>query len=479
MVELAKRRGFFWPSFSIYGGESGLYDYGPLGVLLRDNIVNLWKASYMLEDALFIDTPVMVPHTVFNASGHIARFYDIGAECSSCHTKQKLESILRYNKIEAPVSDIASANEALETHVVKCPVCGARITEAKEFYQMFRLPAQGSSGDLYLRPETAQGIFVNFKLLNNVNRGRIPMVTAQYGKGFRNEISPRQALIRLREFSQGEVEVFVHPEKKYWKDLQTATAKEITALTKDSREVHGKVADLYADGILGSNALSYFINKTNELLVSLGINPENIRFRQHHDDERAHYSRDSWDAEVLLGDEWVEIVGIADRDDLKTHETSSGESMHVKVDDEEIIPSIIEPSYGIDRMVLAVMMKSFYVRANGYKVLRLKPDVAPYHAAVLPLVNKDGLDTAAESFYAKLRTVDPYVAYDRSGSIGRRYARQDEIGTPLCITFDYDSLKDGTVTVRDRDTTKQIRMSSEEILKKSLKIDIQALIQAA
>jgi len=430
----------------------------------------------MVEDAIFIDTPVMVPHTVFNASGHIARFYDIGAECPSCHTKQKLETILNYNNITFPVNDIAGAQEVLETHIVKCPVCGARITEAKEFYQMFRLPGQGSSGDLYLRPETAQGIFVNFKLLNNVNRGRIPMVTAQYGKGFRNEISPRQSLIRLREFSQGEVEVFVHPKRKYWKDLPVTG--DIMVLTKNGAKADRSVIDLYSQGIFSSNALSYFINKTREILLNIGIRPDGIRFRQHRDDERAHYSRDSWDAEVLIDSDWVEIVGIADRDDLKNHETMSGESMHVKIGDEEFIPSIIEPSYGIDRMVLAVMMHSFYIRENGYKVMRFKPEVAPYHAAVLPLVNREGLDTLAESFFNRLRSIDPYVVYDKSGSIGRRYARQDEIGTPLCITFDMDSLKDGTVTVRDRDTTRQIRLNSDELLTKSLVKEVPGLIPA-
>ena len=431
----------------------------------------------MREGAIFIDTPVMVPHTVFNASGHIARFYDIGAECSNCHTKQKLESILKYNNIDLPAGDIASAQNVLDTHIVKCPVCGARITEAKEFYQMFRLPSQGSSGDLYLRPETAQGIFVNFKLLNNVNRGRIPMVTAQYGKGFRNEISPRQSLIRLREFSQGEVEVFVHPVKKYWKELEKQ--RKLTVLTKDGREMTGSVFYLCSSGILSSNALSYFLNKTHELLVSAGINPDQIRFRQHHDDERAHYSRDSWDAEVLLDGEWVELVGIADRDDLKNHETASGESMHVKVDEEEIIPSIIEPSYGIDRIVLAVMMHSYYTRENGYKVMRLRPEIAPYHAAILPLVNKEGIDTMAEEFFEKLRVIDPYVIFDKSGSIGRRYARQDEIGTPICITFDRDTLNDDSVTIRDRDTTKQARIKKDDLLKKSLTVDFPEIIQAS
>ena len=462
VVELAKRRGFFWPSFSIYGGESGLYDYGPLGVLLRDNIVRIWKESYLADDAIFIDTPVIVPASVFRASGHLDKFADLATECSKCHNRQKLETVLEASGFHNIIKTVPEANEFLANNVVKCIVCGNRITSATEFKLMFRMPSQGSVGDLYLRPETAQGIFVNFKLLNNFYRNRLPMAVAQLGKGFRNEISPRQSLIRLKEFSQGEVEVFVDPQKKFWKDF--TGGHRLNLLPRSGAPVTAEVTSPEAFPLMSSNSMSYFIDKTASILRDVGINLESVRFRQVPLNDLAHYSSDTWDVEVRIDDDWVEVVGIADRNDLTNHEKSSGETMSVKMEDRTITPSIIEPSYGIDRIFISVMIHSFRTRENGFKVLSLPESVSPYHAAVFPLVNKDGLDKLAESFFASLRKKDPYVVYDQSGSIGRRYARQDEIGTPYCITFDSQTLQDSTVTVRERDSAKQVRFRTDDLV---------------
>ena len=462
VIELAKRRGFFWPSYSIYGGESGFYDYGPLGVMLKDNVIRTWKESYIADGGILIDTPVIVPEAVFRTSGHIEKFSDLATECPKCHNREKLETVMKASGSELVIKNEDEAFKFLQNNTVKCVKCGTRIMKAFESKQMFKIPEQVSSGNLYLRPETAQGIFVNFKLLNTVFRGKLPMAVAQLGKGFRNEISPRQSLLRMKELNMGEVEVFVLPDKKYWKEL--TIGEQINFVPKNGPEVSSDVKSAFENGIISSNAMGYFINKTFMILKSIGLRPENIRFRQQHDDELAHYSVDCWDAEALLDESWVEIVGIADRNDLKKHQDATGESMSVKVDDSDVIPSIIEPAYGIDRMTLSLLMHSYYTRENGFKVLRLPQSVAPYHSAVLPLVNKDGLDDMARDLHEKLLLRDPYIYFDQSGSIGKRYARQDEIGTPYCITLDQDTIKEKTVTVRERDSTKQIRISMESLI---------------
>jgi glycyl-tRNA synthetase len=461
-VELAKRRGFFWPSFSIYGGFAGLYDYGPLGVLLKDNVIREWKESYLNDGAIFIDTPNITPEPVFRASGHIARFSDIAAECEKCKSKFKLESVLSYNNITIVPSSIEEAKKIVSEHKLKCPVCGNIISNVYDFNLMFKV-----SGDYYLRPETAQGIFVNFKLLNNYNRGKLPVVVAQQGKGFRNEISPRQSLIRLREFNQCEVEVFLDPENLKFKEL--FEYKKIKIKPNTGNEFNISVKEAFEKGIISSQAFAYFVLKTQMILENIGIKNELLRFRQHNPDERAHYAADSWDAEALIDDEWFEIVGIANRTDydLKNHQNSSGETMAVKADGREFIPNVIEPSYGIDRIILSLLAQSMEKR-DDKNILKIPYKIAPYHFAIFPLMKKENLKEKAEYIYKELKKLDAYTMYDETGTIGKRYARHDEIGTPYCITVDYQTLEDNTVTVRSRDTTEQKRLKINEVLDPSL-----------
>ncbi|WP_337860203.1 glycine--tRNA ligase [Ferroplasma sp.] len=457
-VELAKRRGFFWPSFSIYGGFAGLYDYGPLGVLLKDNIIRTWKESYLCDDAIFLDTPNVTPEPVFKASGHIARFSDIAAECEKCKTKSKLESVLSFNHISDIPVNLEDAKRIVSENKLKCPVCGNIINNVYDFNLMFKV-----SGDYYLRPETAQGIFVNFKLLNNYNRGKFPMIVAQQGKGFRNEISPRQSLIRLREFNQCEVEAFFDPENLKFKELYEY--KKIKIKPNTGGEFYITVKEAFEKGLISSQAFAYFVLKTQIILENMGIKNELLRFRQHDPDERAHYAADSWDAEALIDDEWFEIVGIANRTDfdLKNHQASSGEPMKVKAEDHEFIPYVIEPSYGIDRIILSLLAQSMEKRDNK-NVLKIPYKIAPYHFAVFPLMKKENLKEKAEYIYNELKKLDKYIIYDDAGTIGKRYARHDEIGTPFCITIDYQTLEDDTVTLRSRDTTEQERIGINKIL---------------
>lgn len=466
VVELAKRRGFFWPAFNIYGGESGFYDYGPLGVLMRDNLYRIWKEAYLREEAIMVDTPVLVPMDVFKSSGHVDKFLDIAAECGNCHLRQKLENFLKPSGITDTFTSSVEAEGFLSTHEVKCTKCGSRILKAFDFKLMFRLPDQGSKGDLFLRPETAQGIFIDFKLLNGYFRGKLPMAVAQQGKGFRNEISPRQTLVRMKEFNMCEVEVFVDPVKKYWKDVPDGDP--ILFVPRDGEQKHMFASEALKKNVLTSNGMAYFINLTHSILLKMGVAPDKIRFRQHHSDELAHYSADSWDAEALVDGDWLEITGIADRNDLKNHESATGEKMAVSTDDGLIIPSVIEPASGLDRIFLSVLMHSLKTRDNGFNLLSLHPEVAPYHAAVFPLVRKDGLDKVAKDLFNELRKTDPYILLDESGSIGKRYARQDEIGTPYCITVDRETIENGTVTVRERDSANQIRIAKDLLIEKGL-----------
>lgn len=458
IVELAKRRGFFWPSFSIYGGFAGFYDYGPLGVLLKDNIIRTWKESYMEDGAIFLDSPNITPEPVFRASGHLARFSDLAAECEKCKSKFKFESVLAFNKQDIIPANLEEAKKIASDTYLKCPVCGSRITNIYDFNLMYKV-----SGDYYLRPETAQGIFVNFKLLFNYNRGKLPMIVGQAGKGFRNEISPRQSLIRLREFNQCEIEVFLDPENLEFKSLYDY--KKIKIKPNTGEELDITVKEAFERGLISSQAFAYFVLKTQNILENIGIESSKLRFRQHDPDERAHYASDSWDAEGLIDNEWFEIVGIANRTDfdLNNHQSSSGETMTTKIEEREFIPYVIEPSYGIDRILLTLMAQSLETR-DGKNVLKIPYPVAPYHFAVFPLMKKEDLKEKAEYIYENMKKQDKYIVYDEAGTIGKRYARQDEIGTPYCITVDYQTLEDNTVTVRSRDTAEQKRIKIEELL---------------
>lgn len=459
VVELSKRRGFFWPSFSIYGGVSGFYDYGPVGVLLKDNIVSAWKKAYLREGAIFIDTPNLSPESVFRASGHLEKFADLAVQCPKCKTKFKLETLLKEKGIEKTPENVNKADEMIKSLSIHCSVCDTPIDGAYNFSLMFKMEKNNSEESLYLRPETAQGIFINFKALSNNFRGRLPMAVAQLGKAFRNEISPRQGLIRMRELNLGEVQVFIDPDRQEWKEVNEGP--EVIFQPNDSESLTMPVKKANDSGLIKNKALAYFINKTLLLLLEVGIPGDMIRFRQHRPDERAHYSSDCWDAEIQLDGDWIETVGVSHRGqyDLTRHQEFSKDSMSINLDGKSVIPAVIEPSHGIDRMVMAVLTQSYYKRESGFKVLRLLPDIAPFHAAVFPLQRRDGLPELAREICDSLTVNDPYIIYDETGSIGKRYARQDEIGTPYCITVDYQTKEDGTVTVRERDSTKQIRVA--------------------
>jgi len=462
IAELARRRGFLGQAFEIYGAAAGFYDYGPLGAGLKRRVEDQWRDFYMKEGFYEIETTSVVPRDVFEASGHLESFTDQTVRCTRCNNFFRVAEDVDIGK--------------------RCPECGGELEAAGEFNLMFQtrigVPKGGSEernkSEGFLRPETAQGIFLNFQRLLRFNRNKLPFGIIQIGKAYRNEISPRQSLIRLREFTLAEVEVFVAPgEKNSHPEFEAVADKKLRLVPASSNTNYEEksVGEAVRSGIIANEYLGYHIAKVDEFLERIGIPRAKLRFRQHHRDEMAHYATDCWDAEFLSDRYgWMEIVGIADRGDydLKAHASFSNTDMSVRTEHGKIIPHVIEPSYGIDRIIYALLESAYYkeqVGKESRQVLKLKRELAPIKAAVFPLLNKAELKEKAREVFQNLRNTSIFVEYDGSGSIGRRYRRQDEIGTPYCITIDYETLEDDTVTIRERDTMKQVRVPIAEVEK--------------
>jgi len=544
LMSVCKRRGFIWPSFEMYGGVAGMYDYGPLGCALKNNIVEMWRSIYKgREGFVEIDSETVNPREVFKASGHLDNFADLITYCQKCQAPYRADHMVKEFYDNPDVLTPKQLEEAFVKHNIKCPACGGNLGPVEEFNLMFRTNiGPGNARVGYMRPETAQGIFVNYSNLYRYNREKLPMGVIQTGRSYRNEIAPRQGMIRMREFNQMEVELFVDPEDKDWvrfPDIENGTLDLIPNTTLQLTTM--TVKEAVEKGIIANRVLAYFVYTTKQLLISLGIDEKRLRFREHEKDEMAHYAADCWDAEVLLSYGWTEIVGIADRGnwDLSRHSQFSGEDLthfkkydepretevekiqpnskalgpiykgkakaisdaisallpsaiadgklKVTVDGEEIelgseffqvikrvekvtgdrvIPHVIEPSHGLDRIFYSILEHAYdYDEKEDYVVMHMAPAVAPIKVGVFPLMEKDGLDEMAKRIYESVHTHRVEAYYDGSGTIGRRYARMDEVGTPWCITVDYDSLKDGTVTIRDRDSKEQKRIPSAEAAK--------------
>jgi glycyl-tRNA synthetase len=532
IMMVAKRRGFIYPSFEIYGGIAGFYDYGPLGSQLKNNVENLWRRFYLLKDnCIEIATPTITLYEVLKASGHVEEFTDLTVDCGRCKRSYKVEDIIEKG---------LTIEQAVKENQIICPTCGSALHDAHPVNLMFATTIGiGEGRKAFLRPETAQGIFTNFHLLYQYSRKKLPFGAVQIGKGYRNEISPRQGTLRQREFSMAEAEVFFDPKDKTHPYFDTIKDKELY-LFDNQKEWKMSVADAVKKKIINNQALAYYMYLTQDFLLSAGVDPKKFRFRKHAADELAHYATECWDAELQserFG--WVECVGIADRSayDLNAHIVSSnvdmyalrafeeprevtvkkivpkmnilgprfsgkagkikeqlelmeptiakkitltidGESIDIPKDCYDIVevkekqigakfvPHVIEPSYGIDR-ILYFLLEHNYVegkkKEEEYTILKLNPWVAPIKVGVFPLIGDDKLIQIAKEIDSDLRTMGIATFYDESGTIGRRYARMDEIGTPFCITVDHDSLTDNMVTIRDRDTTKQERKKIEDI----------------
>ncbi len=415
IVSLCRRRGFIFPSSEIYGGLSSCWDYGPLGVELKRNIKQAWWQAVVQErdDMVGLDASILMHPQTWEASGHLKGFSDPMVECKNCHLRWRADDLKGNN----------------------CPTCGGELTQPRQFNLMFKTfmgPVEAEANVVYLRPETAQGIFVNFQNVLNTTRKRLPFGIAQIGKAFRNEITTGNFIFRSREFEQMEIEFFVKPgtDQKWF---------------------------------------NYWLEERLNWYVKLGIKKGNLKLRQHTKEELAHYARACCDIDYSFPMGWAELEGVANRGDfdLSQHASSSGKNFDYFDDEtkEHYIPYIIEPSAGVDRSALAFLCDAYDEELDKDEIrvlLHLHPTLAPIKVAILPLSRREPLVKLAKEIYADLRQCW-MVSYDDAQSVGRRYRRQDEIGTPFCVTVDFQSLEDEQVTIRDRDSMNQIRVPIGEL----------------
>ncbi len=443
IVNLCKARGYVYPGSEIYGGLSNTWDYGPLGVELKNNIKKAWRKKFVQESKynVGLDSAILMNPEVWVASGHVGGFSDPLIDCKECKTRHRADKLIEewaHENGKDMIADGMSDSELIAfigENKIPCPDCGkTNFTDIRKFNLMFKTfqgVTEDAKSEIYLRPETAQGIFVNFKNVLRTTRRKLPMGIAQIGKSFRNEITPGNFTFRTREFEQMELEFFCEPGTdlewhKYWKEF------------------------------------------CKNWLLSLGMNEENIRLRDHEQAELSHYSNATTDIEFQFPFGWGELWGIADRTnfDLSKHMEFSKEDMnYLDVEkNEKYVPYCIEPSLGCDRVALSFLCNSYeeqeIAEGDTRTVLHLHPALAPYKVAVLPLSKK--LSEKAGEIYAKL-TKHFMCDYDEAGSIGKRYRREDEIGTPFCVTIDFETENDGCVTVRDRDSMEQVRLKIEEV----------------
>ncbi len=554
VIELAKRRGFLWKSFEIYGGTAGFYDYGPLGSTLKRRIEQIWREIYVIHEGYMeIEAPTIGIEEVFVASGHVGGFSDPLCECKCCEEAFRADHLVDDIVTCADGLHIKELDRVIAENGVKCPECGGELGKTYEFNLMFKTnigPGSGRQG--YMRPETAQGMFVDFMRLARFYRDKLPFGATQIGKSYRNEISPRQGVIRLREFTQAEAEIFIDPSNKEHPNFQRFAATSVNLYSDEAQDTgvmeSMTLSEAVRRGTIAHEFLAYQIGLTDYFLKRIGIASDKLRFRQHKKDEMAHYAIDCWDAEIETARfGWVEVVGIADRTDydLKAHASISNTELSiyreyteprivrsfvvkpdmsklgplfkgkakdvaealklmrqeelekdritiiidgeeaevpkeavdfteetVKISGENIIPHVIEPSYGIDRIFYSTMEHAFEeekwrteeeVDEDARIVMRFKNEVAPVQVAVLPLLTRDELIRPSRDIKASIKRKGLLVAYDDSGTIGRRYRRNDEIGTPYSVTIDYDTVENNTVTIRDRDSMKQIRVPVDNI----------------
>ena len=566
VMKIAKKRGFLWSSFEIYSGVAGFFDYGPLGAILKDNIMKKWREYYVVREGFYeIESPTIMPEDVLKASGHVDHFNDPMTECKDCLDVYRADHIIKDatgEEVEGLENEGLSA--ILSEQQICCPRCGGHLTHVWSYNLMFQtlIGAKGKKTG-YLRPETAQGIFIPFKRLLRFFRGKLPFGVVQLGKAYRNEISPRQGVIRLREFTQAEAEIFVDPLDKSHPHFHKVAKNVLTFFPSNIQEANEEPLELTAKeavdrGIVNSEMLTYQLCLALQFMEDLGIPKNVIRFRQHLSTEMAHYAMDCWDVEVHTDRYgWIEVIGIADRTDfdLKSHSQQSNEDLRVFIEyqepsivtklmikpdmkkfgplfksdapkiietlkdakvslikqafqnygffpleingetynitpelldfqeveetlkGEKIFPHVIEPSYGIDRILYSILLHGF-VQDGERTILQIPPDVAPVEIYVFPLVNKNELNDVAQKIQYHLRERNIITEYDISGTIGRRYARSDEIGVPFAITIDYKTLEDNSVTVRNRDDQKQVRvalsdlyLTMEKLLKSKLKFE--------
>ncbi len=550
LTSMLKRRGVILPAFEIHGGVAGLFDFGPVGGRLRRRLKNSWLEHWASQgDIVEIDSPTLTPESVLIASGHVGEFNDHMSECNGCGGAFRSDHLV---EDKHPNPDILTAEELddiISVDNIECPTCKTSDWKsARPMNLMFstRMGAMKGGRVAYMRPETAQGMFMLFPALYRHFRNRLPFGAVQSGKGYRNEISPRQGMIRLREFNMAELEYFIDPEVEPNHDFSNWEGVVFNLVPDPEFGGPIKISPKQASSanVIRHPTVAWFMARTWDFLVSVGIDPSKIRFRQHEGTEMAHYATDCWDAEIHGSYGWVECVGIAHRGcyDLSAHETATADTnlrawrpydepktvdktvlsgnssvigplfkgkagavnsaleklehlptkfpfdLHLEdgssvaiesrmVDEKRIqstehgewfLPHVIEPAFGIDRILWHVLDHAFDESEKGgepYTVLRLNPSIAAIDVAVLPLMEKDGLGDIADEIHRSICATKNLASYyDGSGSIGRRYARADEVGVPWAVTVDHESLQNGSVTIRRRDDGKQMRIQPEDLI---------------
>ena len=480
MYSFCKKKGFVYPNSEIYGGLAGFFDYGPYGVELKNNIKAAWWNTFVQsrDDVVGIDGCIITKPKVWEASGHIGGFADILIECKKCNERFRADVLIEdVLKIPADSMKEKEIDALIKKHKIKCQKCKGDLGKASKFNLMFKTyvgPKVSDESAAYLRPETAQLIFADFKNVVDTSRLKLPFGIAQIGKAFRNEISPRNFLFRVREFEQMEIEYFIRKNQKclFIKEVKNykilVYSAEMQEKKKQAEEMSMKQA--LEKGIIKNEWHAYWLAKCHKWFIDLGANKKNFRIRQHMKDELSHYSSDCWDLEYNFPFGWKELEGIADRGDfdLQQHIKHSKKDLGIFDDEtkEKVIPNVVaEPSMGVGRAFLVFMYDSYNDdKKRGNIVLKLHPRLAPVKLAILPLLsNKKEIVDFAKDIYDDLK-LNYVCAFDKSGSIGRGYARNDEIGAPYCITIDFDSLKKKDVTIRDRNTTKQIRVKIKDLV---------------
>ena len=546
MSGMLKRRGIILPAFEIHGGAKGLYDFGPVGGRLRNRVNQTWINHWLaLGNIVELSCPTVTPYAVLEASGHVGEFSDFMTVCTACEEASRADTLLEASHPNPDALTQSELQSLLFEINPTCPNCNEQSwSEVSAQNLMFNTTiGAGSSGRPgFLRPETAQGMFTSFSALLRHNRDRLPFGAIQVGKGYRNEISPRQGMIRLREFNMAELEYFINPHEQQLHDFSQWAWIEMRLLPDGQEEVKISIEDAVSSNTVRHSTVGFFMAQTYDFLVKVGIDPERLRFRQHEADEMAHYAMDCWDAEILGSYGWVECVGIAHRGcyDLEAHEKATGKTLrarrefsepkvveidgwtmngatagpafralagavkkavegldastsfptlvtlasgeevdvspeHVKrvqrtetISGEWYIPHVVEPAFGIDRIIWHILDHAYDDTGkdgDSYTVLRLNNSIAPVDYCVFPLFEKEGMGEMARTLHRTLCAAPGIVSvYDSSGSIGRRYARADEIGVPHCLTVDHQSIEDGTVTVRNRDTGEQHRVHTDDLL---------------
>lgn len=482
VLNIISRRGIFFQSFSIYKELGGFYDYGPIGVKIRNNIKEMWRKLFIdLTQAIEIESTEIMPEAVFRASGHLSTFTDPMVRCKVCNTAYRADKLLEefYEKRhdlkamdEVKRLSLEELSKRIKEHGIRCERCGGELGNVEKFNLMFQLkigPTGTETG--YLRPETAQGIFVDFRDLFKTQGLKMPALIGQIGKSYRNEISPRQQLVRMREFTQMELELFFDPSEELseigFVNIDNVLDTRLSFVNAgENKAVDASLRELLESKKIPNKYFALLLYLEERLMQELGFEKKSYRFRELEKEELPHYSKGNVDLEVNTEYGFIEVAGNAYRTDydLSSHSKVSGVEITVVNNGRKFVPHVVEASMGLDRIMFALLENSLVTGDRGWDWLKLREAVAPYRYAIFPLQKDEKLIAKARELARLMAEKGENIIYSETGSIGKRYAKADEVGIPYCITIDYQTLEDDTVTIRNRDDAKQIRKLIAELL---------------